>query len=160
MVEDLIQKILKSKSIFFLNYEGLKVADIQKIKKELKKEMIDYVVSKKTLLKLASEKANLKVNPKSIPGNFALIFSYADEVAPAKILTKFAKEFEKMSLIGGILGGELISAAKVADLAKLPSKMELLAKLVGSLNAPLSGFVTVLGGNLRGLIRVLSQIKK
>jgi large subunit ribosomal protein L10 len=159
-VENLEDKIKKSKSIILVNYEGLKVSDIQLLRKLLKKEAIDYLVAKKTLFKRACKETKLDVDPKAIPGNFALVFAYADEVAPAKILAKFAKDNEKLKIVAGIFDGKLIAEKQVIILSKLPGKQELLAKLVGSINSPVSGFVTVLAGNLRGLVQVLSQIKK
>jgi large subunit ribosomal protein L10 len=160
MVEDLVDKIQKSKSIFLVNYEGLKVSDIKNLKRKLKKELIDYMVAKKTLFKIAAQKSKLNIDPKKIAGNFALIFSYADEIAPSKILVNFSKENENLKIVAGVLNDELISADKIVSLSKLPGKIELLSKLVGSLNSPVYGFVNVLSGNLRGLVQILSQIKK
>jgi len=160
MVEDLQDKIKKSKAIIFVNYEGLKVSDVQDLKRKLKKEEIDYTVAKKTLLKIALEKAKVSIDPKKIAGNFAVVFGYGDEVSPAKILAKFAKDNDKLKIVAAILDGNLVTSDKVIALSKLPSKQELLAKLLGSLNAPISGFVTVMAGNLRGLINVLNNIKK
>ncbi len=159
IIEDLQDKIKKSKSIFLVNYEGLKVSDTQKLKKLLKKETVDYLVAKKTLFKIACEKTKLGIDPKTIEGNFALVFSFTDEVAPAKTLAKFSKENENLKIIAAILGGEFLPADKAAALAKLPSRQELLAKFVGSINAPVYGMVNVLAGNLRGLVQVLNSIK-
>ncbi len=159
MAEDLQDKIKKSKSIILVNYEGLKVSDIQSLRKLLKKETIDYLVAKKTLFKRACAQTKLDIDPKAIPGNFALVFAYADEVAPAKILAKFAKDNEKLKIVAGILDGKLIAERQVIALSKLPSKPELLARLVGCINYPASGFVTVLAGNFRGLVQVLNAIK-
>lgn len=159
VVDKLCDKIAKSKSIILVNYEGLRVPDIQSLRKLLKKEAVDYLVAKKTLFRRACKETKLDIDPKTIPGNFALVFAYADEVVPAKILAKFAKDNEKLKIVAGILDGKLIAEGQVIALSKLPSKTELLAKLVGSINSPVSGFVTVLAGNLRGLIQVLNAIK-
>ena len=94
IVEQLTNKIAKSKSIFLVNYEGLSVPEVQDLRRKLKKETVDYVVAKKTLFKLACEKAKLNIDPKEIEGNFAIVFSFADEVAPVKTLVKFSKTNE------------------------------------------------------------------
>jgi large subunit ribosomal protein L10 len=83
----------------------------------------------------------------------------SDEVAPAKILVDFAKGKE-MKIYGGLLEGKFITAAKVKELAGLPSKLELIALTVRTIQAPISGFVNVLAGNLRGLVNVLKAVKE
>ena len=80
-------------------------------------------------------------------------------MAPAKILEQFSKTNGAVKIIGGVIERKFITAAEVIALAKLPSKQELLAKLVGTINAPISGFVNVLAGNLRGFVQVLNAIK-
>jgi large subunit ribosomal protein L10 len=82
-----------------------------------------------------------------------------DEVSAAKVVHTFAKDNEIVTIYGGILEGKFIDASGVKSLASLPSKQELLAKVVGSLNAPVSGFVNVLAANIRNFVSVLSNIK-
>jgi large subunit ribosomal protein L10 len=90
----------------------------------------------------------------------ALVFSYEDEIAPAKIIAKFKKEFEKkLDFFGGILEGKFITESEMSELASLPSREELYAKVVGSINSPISGFVNALAGNIRNLVYTLSAIK-
>jgi large subunit ribosomal protein L10 len=116
-------------------------------------------VVKKTLLKKAfselqypgSELENLK-------GNVSIATSSQDEVAPAKALDAFIKDNEMVSFVGGILEQQWIGADKVKALAKLPSRDQLIAQTVGTIKAPLSGFVNVLAGNLRGLVNVLKAV--
>lgn len=160
VVEKLTEALRKMRSVVFTNYEGLTVPQIEKLRRLLEEEGVHYTVAKKTLLKIALEQAGLKIDPKNILGNFATVMSFGDEVAPARILAKFAKENEALKVTAGILEGKLIDAAMVLALAKLPSKQELLGKLVGTLNAPISGFVNVLAGNLRNFIYVLNAIKE
>ena len=99
------------------------------------------------------------VDTKVFEGSPAVVLGLQDEVAPAQIVAKFAKSHEIVHMFGGMLEGQAIDSTKVTELSKLPSKDELLAKMVGSLNAPISGFVNVLAGNLRGLVSVLNNIK-
>lgn len=103
------------------------------------------------------------LNVRTMDGKLAAVFSYEDEVAPAKIIANFRKDKEKADKIfflGGILENKLLSKEEMESLSQLPSKPELYAKLVGSLNAPVSGFVNVLAGNLRGLVGVLKAISE
>jgi large subunit ribosomal protein L10 len=101
------------------------------------------------------------LDTKTFDGKLAVIFSYRDEVSPAKVIDTFRKDKEdKIFFLGGIMEGKLLSQSEVETLAKLPTKQELLSKLVGSLNAPISGFVNVLAGNLRGLVTVLKAIEE
>lgn len=160
ILRDLDEKIKKSKSIVFASFDALEVKDNEELRNNLKKEKGEYYVSKKTLLDLAFK--NNKVNDldiKNLPGKIATVFAYEDEVSPAKVVLNFKKKHEgKIEFIGGILDGKVINKEDVEKIATLPGKQELYAKLVGSLNAPVSGFVNVLSGNLRGLVTVLKAI--
>jgi large subunit ribosomal protein L10 len=102
----------------------------------------------------------MDVDTKAYAGGVVSIFGTGDEVAPAQIIATFAKTHDVMTIFGGILEGKYIDAIKVTELSKLPSKEQLYAQLVGTLNAPISGFVNVLAGNLRGLVQVLNAIKE
>lgn len=158
---DLSEKIKRSKSIIFAGFNAFGVKDNENLRDQLGKENGEYYVAKKTLLNLALKENNIDVDTKSLDGKVAAIFSYEDEVASAKILGNFRKDKEKADKIfflGGILDGKFLSKTEVEALSNLPSKNELYAKLVGSLNAPISGFVNVMAGNLRGLVTVLKAI--
>lgn len=158
VLESLKSKLSKSKTVIFAAFNALGVKDNEELRLKLKAENGEYYVAKKTLLDLALNISDFKA--KSLPGKVATVFAYEDEVAPAKALFTFKKGKEdKIQFLGGILNGKLLSQAEVESLAQLPSKPELYAKLVGSMNAPISGFVNVLAGNLRGLVRVLKAIE-
>lgn len=152
----------KMKGMVFVDYKGLKVKDAQKIREASWSEGVDYEVVKKTLLKLALKNKGMEstLDPKSLDGNISTVVGYKDEVETAKFAAKFSKEIEAIKILGGIFEGKYISASQVKALAALPSRVELLARLVGTLNAPISGFVNVLAGNLRGLVQVLNAIKE
>lgn len=158
-VSDLAEVLKKAKSAVFATYEKLPVKDIEALRRTAKEQGVVYTVSKKTLLQRAMKDAGYQVDPKTITGNFATLFGIEDEVAPAKIVAAFAKTHENMQIVGGALEGRTLAAAEVKALAKLPSKQELLGMLVGTLQAPITGFVNVLAGNLRGLATVLNAIK-
>lgn len=160
IIENLAKKLAKFKSLVFIDYKGLTVKESSQIKKLCKKEKAEYIVAKKTLIQLAIKKAGLEdIDAKALQGNIALIVGFEDEIAPAKIAANFAKDHQSLKLLGGIMENKYINFDQVTALSKIPSKIELLSKLVGSINAPVSGFVNVLAGNLRGLVNVLNGIK-
>jgi large subunit ribosomal protein L10 len=162
ILDDLNDKISRSKSVVFASFDALGVKDNEELRKNLRQENGEYFVSKKTLLDLAFKNNNISdVNVSSLPGKVAAIFAYDDEVSPAKVVFNFKKDKEgKIVFVGGVLDGKFVGAEDVESLAQLPGKQELYAKMVGSLNAPVSGFVNVLSGNIRGLVNVLKAISE
>lgn len=162
ILQNLEDKIAKSKSIVLAGFNALNVKENEELRENLKQENGEYLVAKKTLLKLAFKNKGLpELAEDSLEGKVAAIFSYQDEVSPAKVLDKFRKNKEdKVYFLAGVLEGKLINKDKVEELAKLPSKEELYAKLVGSINAPVSGFVNVLAANLKSLVYTLKAIQE
>lgn len=160
IVKDLKEKLSKAKSVVFTKYHGVSANDINDLRAKFKDSGSEYVVAKKTLMDLAFDKSMIKgVKAKELEGEVAAIFGYEDEVMPAKILDEFAREHKTMEIIGGVLENKFIEAERIKALAKLPSKAELYAKIVGSIKAPVSGLVNVLGGNLRSLVCVLKAVE-
>lgn len=149
-----------AKASVFANFQGLTVAEADELRNLCRKEGIAVLVAKKTLVRKAFEELGLESDPKLFKGGVATFFGQADEVAPARIVADFAKKHEVVAIFGGVFEGKFIGADYVKSLAALPSKQELLAMLVGSLNAPISGFVNVMAGNLRALVSVLNNIKE
>jgi large subunit ribosomal protein L10 len=160
MVSTLVEKFGRMRSAVFANYEGLSVKEIEELRHQLKQGGVEYLVAKKTLLNIAMKQAGKAIEPKTIAGNFATAIAYEDEIAPARIIATFGKQHEALEIVAGVLEDTLIDAEKVQALAKLPSKSELLAITVRTIQAPISGFVNVLAGNLRGLVGVLNAIKE
>jgi len=158
ILDSLADKIGKAKTIVFAGFNALTVKDNEQLRQKLKAEDGEYYVAKKTLLGKSLKIEGLNI--RKFPGKVAAIFAYGDEVAPAKALDEFRKgKKDKLFFVGGVLEGRAISAEEVDNLAKLPSKQQLYAQLVGSLNAPVSGFVNALSGNLRNLVYVLKAIE-
>ena len=160
VLESLGDDIKKAKAVVFANFQGLTVVQSEDLRKKCRKEGVEVMVAKKTLLRKICEELGLNdINPKTFEGGVATFTSVSDEVAPARIVATFAKTNDKVTIYGGILENKFIAGEFVKNLASLPSKQELLGKLVGTINAPVSGFVNVLAGNLRGLVNVLNSIK-
>lgn len=159
IVDVIATNLQSAKSAVFANFQGLKMEDIDALRDICKDQDVYYTAGKKTLVKIALQNAGFEVDTKEFDGGVAVFLGMKDEVAPAQIVAKFAKTHDVVKIFGGILEGQFIDSAKVTQLSALPSKQQLLGQLVGTLNAPVSGFVNVLAGNLRGLATVLSAIK-
>jgi large subunit ribosomal protein L10 len=160
IIDGLADKLCRQKAVVFFDYTGLKVNDSQKLRDKLREKGIDCQVSRKTLIDLALEKAGFKeVKVKEMSGQPALAFGYEDEILPAKIVYDFSRENGQVKILSGLVNGEYLGNEAIVSLAQLPSKQELLAKLVGGISSPLSGLNNVLSGNLRKLIYILKNCK-
>jgi len=158
LVKEVVETIQQSKSLVFVDFRGMGVTDTQAVKKTLREAGVKYKVLKKKLFDLAAKESGLDVKTKDLEGQLAVAFSLEDEVVAAKILNDFGKGREDVKLVGGVLEGRQLSQDEAIALAKIPSKQELLARLVGSMNAPVSGLAQVLSGNARGLVVALKAI--
>lgn len=160
-VATLTEQLQRMKVAVFATASGLKVKDVTALRTQLRTAGVDYVVVKKTLLRRALEAAALSaVDVSGIVTSFAIAFGYDDEVTPARLLAQFGKTHESLKLLGGILDGRALAAPEAVQLAALPTRDELRARLVGTIAGPIRGLVTVLSGNLRGLVRVLSAVSE
>lgn len=149
----------KSTSVVMADYHGLSVSAMAELKKELKSVGGTVTVAKNTLVQRASESAGAAIDPENLQGPTAIIFSLSDPIEPIKKLYEFIKSYELPRVRAGLFEGRQITAEDVVALSKIPSKQELYAKVVGSLNSPIYGIVSVLGANLRNLVYVLDQVK-
>jgi len=159
-LNDLKKNIDEQKSMVFVAYDGLKASDMFDLRKRLKEEGCRLVVGKKTLFNLALKDGKIDFDSKGLQGQVGFIFGSEDEISPAKISHKFSKENENLKILGGFFENNIITKEMVLTLAQIPSREELLSKVVGSISSPVSGFVNVLQGNLRNLVYALSAIKK
>lgn len=159
-VQGIVDGFKNAKSVVFADISSLKVNDSNTFRTNARKEEVSAFAAKKTLLRLALKEAGVEnVDVKGLSGSVTLLFGLGDAVAPAKVFEDFRKDHETMKVLGGLLDGQWMSAEQITALAKLPSKQQLIAQVVGTINAPLSGFVNALAGNLRGLVTVLTAIK-
>ncbi len=159
IVEELCQNIAKQDGVFFLNFKGIKGGDSREIRKSLKEAGAKMIVARKTLVKIAFEKEGIAFDPLTLEGEASFVFSFEDGVTTAKVLDKFRKD-GRVSVLGGVYEGKILTSQEVEMLAKLPTREELLSKLVGTIAAPVSGFLQVLQGNTKGLLYVLSSINQ
>ena len=142
---------------------GLRVCcrEVEELRAKLREEGMTYRVTKNTLLRLAvaNSPAMAKIDPATFTGPMALAFSFDDEVAPARVIFQYAKEHQALEIVGALTGdGHLLSATEVKALATLPSREQLIAQVVGTIAAPLTGFVGVMAGNVRSIINVLNAL--
>jgi large subunit ribosomal protein L10 len=160
VVQELIGKLKNAKSVAVTSYRGLDVNSTQALRAKCREENVDFVSVKRTLLDKAMVGAGIEgFSLDGYDGIVAVALSEIDEVAPSRIIFEFSKNHEALKLHNGLLEGFVIAEEKVMGLAQLPSKDQLLAKLVGSMKSPINGFAGVLSGTLRGFVQVLSQIK-
>lgn len=159
---DLSTRFGRAKAVVFTSFTGLGVKDNEALRVALGAKESEYYASKKTLLKRVLSELEIEgAEQAQFDGQVATTFAYGDEVSAAKVIADFRKNNEgKVEFLGGILEHRYIDAAAVTALATLPSKQELYAQILGSINAPVSGFVNVLAGNMRSLVRVLSAIQE
>ena len=146
-------------NVLLVDYRGLDVAAVSKLRSELRAAGSQMYVYKNTLTQIAMRELALPPMEELLQGPSAFIFTDEDPVASAKVLANFAKENEALELKGGLVQSQIIDEAGLKALSKLPSREELLAKLLGTISNPARGMVTVLSGPARGLVTALSAVR-
>jgi len=159
VVSDIKAKLEGSTSAVLTDYRGLNVAQVTELRRKMREAGIEYKVLKNTMIRFAARELGLEELEPFLEGPTAVAFS-ADPVAPAKIIYDFAKTNKALEVKVGVLEGKVIEAAQVKALADLPSREELLAKVVGGMQAPLYGLASVLSGTLRSFVYALDAVRK
>ena len=159
ILQELQQSFKEARSVMFSKYSGISVSGFSKVRTALREQNVECRVAKKTLIKLAAKELGVDELPAgSLEGPIAVIFSYDDELSGAKLIDKMSKDFEQLELTGGILDGQAFGPAEAKAYASIPSKEELYAKLLGSMQAPISGFHGVLHGTMRQFVGTMQAI--
>jgi large subunit ribosomal protein L10 len=158
VVDGIGTKMKNAKAMVFADYRGLTVEQDTELRSALRKAGVDYKVVKNTLTRFAAKENGLEGLDSYLNGPTAMASSDSDPVAPAKVLNEYAKKFEKLELKVGVVEGRVIDVNGVKALAELPPREVLIARVLGGFNAPISGFVNVLNGNMRGLVVALKAI--
>lgn len=159
IVKKIEDNLKKQKILLFVTIAGLKTKDIFDLKRKLKEKDCLLTVVKKTLFKIASKKQSILLDIEKLEGELALVFGFSDEVSAAKVVNQFNLANKNLNILGGFFEKNFIGKEQITVLANIPSRQELLAKLVGSISSPIAGFANVLQGNIKGLIIVLSKLK-
>ena len=141
------------------DYRGLSVEEITELRRELQKTDADLTVTKNTLCKVATEGTDYAAIAELMTGPTAIAFGYGDEVAAAKVLAKFIKENKKGEITGAVLEGKVLNADEAKKLASMPSKEELYAKILGSINSPASGITYSVNGVISALVRAIAAVR-
>jgi large subunit ribosomal protein L10 len=147
--------------LYFTDFSGLTVEQATELRRELRKSGVEYRVVKNTLIKKALEQASGydKVYDK-LAGPTGIAFAFDDAVAPARIIEKFITKHQKLALKAAVLEKQVYDGSKLKDLAKLPSKKDMMASILGSIQAPLAGVPTVLNAVMRDLVSVIDEVGK
>ncbi|MGE5315612.1 MAG: 50S ribosomal protein L10 [Acidobacteriota bacterium] len=160
-IASLQEKFSKAQGMFFTDFTGITVEKITELRRDLRKAGIEYLVVKNTLAKKALEQVTGydKVYP-VLKGATAIAFSYDDAAAPAKILQKFREKNEKLISKLCVMEGQVYDGNQLSELAKIPSRSELIASILGSLDSPVSGVVGTINAVMRDVVGVIEAIEK
>ena len=165
IVADLKERLTTAKGAVLTSYKGLTVAQDTELRRALREAGVSYHVVKNTLTRIAAKEAGLDELAEHLEGTTALAVSTEDSVAPAKVISEFIKknkldDTEAFVVKAGLVDGKVIDVQDVKALASLPSREVLIAKLLGSMQAPISGTVNVLQGVIRNAVYVLEAIRQ
>lgn len=144
VVEEISANIKDAQSVVLVDYRGLTVEQDTRLRKELREAGITYKVYKNTMMNFAFKGTDFEALAPYLEGPSAVAISTDDATAPARILSKFAKEASKLEIKGGVVEGIAYDASGIADIAKIPSREELLSKLLGSMQSPITNFARVM----------------
>jgi large subunit ribosomal protein L10 len=160
IITELHDKLKTAKAVFLADFRGMDVEQANALRSELRNASVEYRVIKNTLLELASRETDKQSLSSHYTGPTAVALSYDDPVAAAKVLSKFAKGNQSVfKLKAGVLSGKAISVSDIQSLADLPSREVLIAKLLGTMNAPVASFVGTLAAVPGSFVRALDAIR-
>ena len=149
--------VSEKSSTFVVSYRGISSAKMNILRKDLRRKKAEVLVSKTSVARIALKEAKQENLADTIEGQMALVLSNADASEVSKVLVNFAKNYEGFTVRGGVLDGAFLTEAEVKTLSDLPSREVLLAKLLGTMAAPISRFAGALNGKTRDLISILKQ---
>jgi large subunit ribosomal protein L10 len=159
-VAALNDQIGHASNAFLIEFKGITVPQVTELRRQVRETGSGYVVVKNTLALIALKDSPLKKLEKQFTGMTAVAYNATDAVALAKALTRFAKDVPTVHFKGAMLDGQIVPAAEIQNIANLPSRAELVSKLLYVMQSPVRGLVTVLQANIRNLAVVLDQIAK
>jgi large subunit ribosomal protein L10 len=161
VVSQVAEMMEKSTAIFLTDYSGIDVEDINDLRNQFRNEGVQYKVFKNTLFKRALEKSGkYEKLADHLAGMTSFAFADENPVAPAKIIKKYFDKNKKLSLKACYIENEFFDGSNLNTLASLPSKNELVAGIIGSINAPASGIVGAINAVMRDLVSVIDEVSK
>jgi len=155
LVEELIQKLEKSNSIFLADFTGLNVEDITRLRRNLKEKSIDFKIAKNTLTRLAAKESGKEAIVDYLQGPVGVAYIYGDPAWAAKIFYESYKKIEKPKIKAFLIENQLYTGEKLKEWATLPPKEEVLAELVAALNAPMAQLVGILNAVIQNFVLTL-----
>lgn len=159
LVKGLQEKLSTAKVVIATDYKGLDVAAVSDLRRKLKEAGVEYQVVKNTLLRRVAEDNQMALMADCFVGPSAIAYSFDDPVAPAKVLTEFAKENDNLEIKAGVMDNQLMDLAAIKALSNLPSKEVLLGRLLSVMNGVPTAFVRVLNAVPQGFVNVLGALK-
>lgn len=159
-ISEFTEGIGQATNAFLIDFKGITVPQVTELRKQVRDTGSDYVVVKNTLALIAVKDSPLVALKEQFSGMTAVAYNRTDAVALAKALTKFAKDVPTVQFKGALLNGQIVPAAEIQNIANLPSREELVSKLLFLMQSPIRGLVTVLQANIRNLAVVIDQIAK
>src|SRR2546425_11434843 len=159
-VETLRQRLGQAAAAILTDFRGLNVHEIAQLRSKLREAGVEYKVVKNTLLQRAAQSVGVADLAPLLEGPTAIAVSRTDPSVPARILLEYIRQMRKLEIKGGLVEGLVLTAAQIKALADLPSRPQLLAVVLGSMAAPLTGLAAVLGALPRNLVYALDQIRK
>ena len=144
VVQAIAEDVKDAVSVVLVDYRGLTVAEDTEMRKQLREAGVVYKVCKNTMMKRAFEGTDFAALDEHLEGPSAIAISKEDATAPARILAKYAKQFPALELIAGVVEGNYNDQAGIQALSQVPSREELLGKLLGSIQSPITNFARVL----------------
>jgi large subunit ribosomal protein L10 len=158
LVEEIKDRFNDSGAVLLADYRGLSVKELQQLRVKLREAGAELTVYKNSLTEIAMRELALPSMSDYLSGPTAFIFGGEDPVAPAKVLTAFAKDHKALELKGGLVENQVVDADGVKAIATLPSREELIAKLLGTMVNPLVGFARVLNGPVEAFARTVQAV--
>lgn len=159
IVDDIKEKFQGASGVVLAEYRGMSVAQVTKLRVELREAGVEYRVLKNTMVQRAADEIGIEGLDSFLKGPTAIAFS-EDPVTGAKILSEFTKKNKTLTIKAGVLEGKVISSEKVKDLANLPSREILLSQVLAGFQGPLQGMVNVLQGPIRKMGYALEEVRK
>jgi len=160
MIAKLKATLDNAKGVVLVDFRGIKVAQDTKLRRKMREAGIEYSVIKNNMTSIAAKEAGIEGLDNYLKGPLSMVSSTKDPVAPAKLISEFMKENRIMEIKGGLVEGKVINADAVKALASLPPREVLIARLLGSMQSPITGLVNVLHGNIRNLVCALDAVRQ
>jgi len=160
IVKDLNEKFSRSKIVILTDYKGLDVTEMNDLRRKLREAEIEYKVVKNTLLIRASAETDVALIKDAFTGPSAVALSYNDPIAPAKVLTDFTKNYQKLEIKVGVMNGRVLDLSTITALANLPPREVVLSQLLSTLNGVPTSLLRTINGIPQSLLNVLQAIKE